>query len=398
MPALLSSLSVLLVLFAVVLHFEWRSIEQDIADTSRLLLEKGGLTWANVTTHNRGRDVLLHGNAPNAIAVEQATNLLETNPAIRRIDFAGMILNSIQTRAEGSDGPAENETRATNTIQQAPAKTDTISSRLKAQVNGDILIISGTLPDSPASSDYITQLIAKAIKIFGQNKVLNQINLSSSISGVPASIADGILETLQTTPFVDAQFAQEHAGFVLEGDSLVLTGVVKDHIQRQSYEDRISELFAGEISNLVATIDPTGKPALRIFNAEEDQQCAAQILSLLSESRITFEEGKALVKPESHSLLERLSVLIKRCPDSQFNVVGHTDDTGNSNSNLRLSADRAESVKQYLLYLGVSAHHLLVKGVGATQPLTSESTEAGRALNRRVEFHLIERADSATKR
>ena len=59
--ALLSSLLVLALLFVLVLQFKWRSIEQDIADSSLLALNTAGFTWAGIRTHNRGRDVLLLG-------------------------------------------------------------------------------------------------------------------------------------------------------------------------------------------------------------------------------------------------------------------------------------------------------------------------------------------------
>jgi OOP family OmpA-OmpF porin len=76
-------------------------------------------------------------------------------------------------------------------------------------------------------------------------------------------------------------------------------------------------------------------------------------------------------------------------PDVRVRVEGHTDSTGDAKYNLGLSYRRAESVKNYLVSKGIDANRLSVVGFGEDKPLVSNKTRAGRAVNRRVEFKVL---------
>ena len=68
---------------------------------------------------------------------------------------------------------------------------------------------------------------------------------------------------------------------------------------------------------------------------------------------------------------------------------GHTDNVGNTSSNLKLSQDRAENVKKFMISLGVSPDKIVSKGFGSSKPIATNESEAGKALNRRVEIQFI---------
>ena len=72
-------------------------------------------------------------------------------------------------------------------------------------------------------------------------------------------------------------------------------------------------------------------------------------------------------------------------------VAGHTDSVGNADYNEELSRQRAESVRQYLLDRGVAADRVSARGYGELDPIASNETESGRAMNRRVEFRVTEK-------
>lgn len=101
---------------------------------------------------------------------------------------------------------------------------------------------------------------------------------------------------------------------------------------------------------------------------------------------IHFETGQAAIKPESHGLLDQVSLMIKANPDLKVRVEGHTDDTGPRDVNQRLSDARAASVRKYLVDKGVSPQRLRSQGYGPDKPLINETTPEARAKNRRVEF------------
>ncbi len=103
---------------------------------------------------------------------------------------------------------------------------------------------------------------------------------------------------------------------------------------------------------------------------------------------ITFETGKADLKPDSFEELDRLVTLMKDNEKIQVELSAHTDDTGNDDSNLKLSDRRAKSVMDYLIAKGVKADRMTSKGYGETQPLVPNDSDENRAKNRRVQFKI----------
>jgi outer membrane protein OmpA-like peptidoglycan-associated protein len=102
---------------------------------------------------------------------------------------------------------------------------------------------------------------------------------------------------------------------------------------------------------------------------------------------IYFDTGKAIVKPESQPALQEIAKLLKNDPKLKLHVVGHTDNTGTLDANMKLSMDRAAAVVKVLVtQYGISAVRLTACGDGPTAPVASNDTEEGRAKNRRVEL------------
>ena len=107
-------------------------------------------------------------------------------------------------------------------------------------------------------------------------------------------------------------------------------------------------------------------------------------------NNVFFEFGKSNLKIESFAELNRIAVYLKRKPQVKIEMGGHTDNVGSDESNNLLSTDRAKSVQQYLVKQGVAASRISFKGYGKTSPVATNDTEEGKALNRRVEFTIIE--------
>jgi len=104
-------------------------------------------------------------------------------------------------------------------------------------------------------------------------------------------------------------------------------------------------------------------------------------------SNLEFDLGKSTIRPKSYSTLDRVAgLLIEK--NFSLKLAGHTDNTGGRELNLRLSKDRAESVKAYLVSQGANASRIEATGYGPDQPIATNSTAAGRQENRRVEFTL----------
>lgn len=100
-----------------------------------------------------------------------------------------------------------------------------------------------------------------------------------------------------------------------------------------------------------------------------------------------FDTGKAVLRDGSKPTLQELGKVLQDNPDLSVEVVGHTDDVGGAESNIRLSEARAAAVAEALnRQYGIAAQRLKTRGVGQTVPLAANTTEAGRAQNRRVEI------------
>jgi len=104
---------------------------------------------------------------------------------------------------------------------------------------------------------------------------------------------------------------------------------------------------------------------------------------------IHFEFNKATIRPESFPILNDVAAVLKDNPQLNIMIEGHTDGVGSVDYNQKLSDRRAHSVKEYLVSKGVAATRLATKGLGKLQPIASNDTAVGRALNRRVEFLIV---------
>ena len=104
---------------------------------------------------------------------------------------------------------------------------------------------------------------------------------------------------------------------------------------------------------------------------------------------IQFEFNSGVLKTASFAELDRIAREMKKEDNVKYIINGHSSAEGSVEHNMSLSVDRANSVKSYLVNAGIPAANLNIKGFGATQPMTSNSTEAGKIANRRVEIQVV---------
>lgn len=104
---------------------------------------------------------------------------------------------------------------------------------------------------------------------------------------------------------------------------------------------------------------------------------------------IQFELDSYVLRTESYAILDQIYREMRKDSNVKFNVIGHASIEGTAEYNQKLSVDRANAVKIYLVNSGVNPNNLNVIGKGATEPIASNDTESGRSLNRRVEIKVI---------
>jgi len=105
---------------------------------------------------------------------------------------------------------------------------------------------------------------------------------------------------------------------------------------------------------------------------------------------IFFDSDRATIRSESAATLDAAVAVLKEHPSFSIEVSGHTDNRGDRLYNMDLSARRADAVREYLIQHGVEAERIETRGAGPDEPIDSNHTAAGRAKNRRIEFHIVQ--------
>lgn len=116
--------------------------------------------------------------------------------------------------------------------------------------------------------------------------------------------------------------------------------------------------------------------------AVDDTGCPQQ--GAITLAGVTFENASAILKGDSASSLDRVAADLRKYPQLEIELQGHTDSSGSDQYNLRLSQQRAEAVRTYLLNQGVPSAQVTARGYGESQPVADNTTADGRAQNRRV--------------
>ena len=107
--------------------------------------------------------------------------------------------------------------------------------------------------------------------------------------------------------------------------------------------------------------------------------------------RLLFDTDSATLQPQSTAELNEVATILKACPAVRLTVGGYTDNTGDPEHNQMLSQQRADSVCNQLASMGIAPNRLVAKGYGDSHPVGDNSTEDGRALNRRISMLVVQK-------
>lgn len=166
------------------------------------------------------------------------------------------------------------------------------------------------------------------------------------------------------------------SGVEVNGQHVMLTGAAPDVPAKRAAEKRA--LAVAGVTSVENTIEVIG----------EKGTCQQQLNDYLAKEKIQFKTGKADVAESSYQTLSMLAMIVRTC-DTVVEIAGHTDNLGDAQINQVLSERRAQVVAKHLVRHGVEPSMLRSKGYGEVQPIAQNSTEAGRKLNRRIEFRVL---------
>lgn len=127
------------------------------------------------------------------------------------------------------------------------------------------------------------------------------------------------------------------------------------------------------------------------INNETKENCQQRFNDLLNNHSIKFQTASTQLSYSSLKLINSLSEVAQSCSKYTIIIEGHTDSIGDTQLNKTLSQLRANSVRDELITLGITADTLIAIGIGEDQPIADNTTDAGRKLNRRIEFKVEEK-------
>lgn len=185
-----------------------------------------------------------------------------------------------------------------------------------------------------------------------------------------------------------AALAELHNGSVtVTADRVTVRGTSGNpNISADVAQVLADELGEGQAFSINVSYSEALDPNANIPTVDE---CIAQVVSIGTAQKITFEPGSSTLDAESQQTVRQIADILRGCPEFDMEVAGHTDSQGREEMNLSLSQTRAEAVVTALRDERIVWPGLRAQGYGESTPIADNGTEEGRELNRRIEFTLI---------
>ena len=217
---------------------------------------------------------------------------------------------------------------------------------------------------------------------FGTDNVYTAVR---SVEGLPEGWSLRVLTSIEALAFL------ENGAVVVTPDTLDLRGTT----HRDDANAKLSQLITAKLGETTAfTLDVTFVvPPPPEDEPKDPEDCAEEIVGVLSTNKIRFEPGSATIDPSSSATMDSLAEILKDCGDLRMEIQGHTDSQGREVMNQELSAARAQSVLDELRARRIPTARFTAVGYGEARPIATNSTAEGRETNRRIEFVLIRPED-----
>lgn len=184
-----------------------------------------------------------------------------------------------------------------------------------------------------------------------------------------------------------ARAAAEDVGEEVLGEARARIAVLEKAIEEErTATERLRSSSREEAAAAVAGV----RDLYRRFSELGGTHTERGMLLKLTDSELRFQPAMATLTNDALPSLDRIAGLLAEHPDLRIRIEGHTDSSGDEETNLALSLQRAEAVKQALVERGVESARLSAEGLGPARAIADNTTPAGRARNRRVEVYVIE--------
>ena len=387
-------------LLALVLWNQWTSIETSIKSAVQTELANNGLSWVDVNTSYRGRDVLLTGSPPNKMAVDQALSLTRQVYGVRVATF-------IETNLSQGDGTLQSDNTlpghsdewvegswidgssvVVSSVTESSGASDQLANDIRAVLNDQhvVFYLSSTDQDTASETQKNTSHITpKLVQALMQIEYADTSSEDASTSTLASSLKSSKIKNIDTSTVKN--------GFFIAQNNLIARGLVSTSLAKARALTVLGDAYEGTVVDQMLVLDPSDQSPIRAVKEVSNEQCQNNISVELSQYTIRFATAKANLEPESVQVIDNIASLAKQCPEAKFQIIGHTDNTGTSDNNLVLSQKRALAVVNRLIENGLNKNRLQAIGVGSSQPVAEGESLSAQALNRRIEFKLDQSAE-----
>jgi|AntRauTorckE6833_2_1112554.scaffolds.fasta_scaffold17102_2 outer membrane protein OmpA-like peptidoglycan-associated protein len=354
----------------------WKEAEEVFLDAAREL-EDGDSNDAKeegAEAETLYRAAELHSIKSNIL--QSAYSLIEQAEDVDAEDNVPLTLNFAKTLINQSENELDNSRydtdKARNLANQAQYET-MHALFLNQYIN--------ELDDNDKSVEEIILTVEEPLKEIANTLLINA-RFDRGFDFVAQSIIDQIavlndslnMQNQQIVSFEQEYITLQSENEELRSDLEKLTNeqsVISDEVKamrefRQKF-DSLNELFTNQEA--------------RIIRDKND--------AILRLTGLSFDVGSSVIKPGDFGLLTKVKRAINSFPNSEVIIEGHTDSQGGDDLNMKLSQERADAVKTYLLAnMDIGSHQMEAKGYGETMPLANNETEQGRSLNRRIDIRI----------
>ncbi len=239
------------------------------------------------------------------------------------------------------------------------------------------IVLSGSVPDPTTK----IKLLSLANSRYGKPHVTDDLSIRTK---APAHWKETAVAALNS-------FSRLREGQVrLSDQEFLLTGVADSKELRQQIgeylESNLPENYTGNLDIAIISRGELANEENKSLKIKRAKNCQKEFKGLLLRNKILFKTGGATITKSSYKLLDQLVLVAMGCPDQTIIVAGYTDSRGSDKNNKKLSQKRAQAVVNYLQEKGVSNKSLRAMGYGEENPVATNRTSKGRALNRRIEF------------
>lgn len=234
---------------------------------------------------------------------------------------------------------------------------------------------SNTGSKKPTSSDSVDRSGPKATKVLASGALVIGLGVGGFFAW------PYVAELLEPEPPAQLAMVEDNRAptqtLTIDGDTMYLEGMVPDEAASLSFEEAATELLGSTrvVNNFVVSDEA-------VYDPNEPVQ-------LQVAETVQFGTGRADITDQYQPLIDLAVELMTTRDSISLTVIGHADNVGDDETNLRLSVERAQRTADEIAGQGVDSARITVDGRGEVEPIASNDTPEGRQANRRVEFSVI---------